>query len=190
MLLTKAPPGDKKHFATGRNDASWCIPHLRAVQLSDEAYMRKALNWAEKARERGEVPVGALLVDSSGEILSYGYNLRETWQTPLAHAEIIALQKAAKKLGRWRLLETTLYVTLEPCVMCAGALVQARVGRIVYGATDPKAGATDSLYRLCDDPRLNHRIPVTRGVLEAECSTILTDFFRTRRAEKRALKKT
>lgn len=162
------------------------MPHLQPVLLSDEAYMRKALKWAEKARERGEVPVGAVLVAKTGEILAYGYNLRETWQTPLAHAEIIAVQKAAKKLGAWRLLETTLYVTLEPCVMCAGALVQARVSRIVYGATDPKAGATDSLYQICNDPRLNHQIPITRGVLGEECGTILKDFFRARRLENKA----
>lgn len=146
--------------------------------------MKEALKWAQRAANVGEVPVGALLVAEDGEVLSYGYNLRENWNTPLAHAEIIAIQKAAKKLGQWRLLNTTLFVTLEPCVMCAGALVQARVGRIVYGATDPKGGGTDSLYQICSDPRLNHRIPITRGVLGKECSDILSGFFRQRRAQR------
>ena len=147
--------------------------------------MKMALEWARKAADHDEVPVGAVLVAADGSVLSYGYNLRENWQTPLAHAEIIAIQKAAKKLQQWRLLDTTLYVTLEPCVMCAGALVQARVGRLVYGASDPKAGATHSLYEICSDERLNHRLPITRGVLQEECSQILTEFFRRKRKEKK-----
>lgn len=147
--------------------------------------MKMALEWARKAAEHDEVPVGAVLVAADGSVLSYGYNLRENWKTPLAHSEIIAIQKAAKKLQQWRLLDTTLYVTLEPCVMCAGALVQARVGRLVYGASDPKAGATHSLYELCSDERLNHRIPITRGVLQDECSQILTEFFRRKREQKK-----
>lgn len=154
----------------------------------DEKYMRLALNWAEKARKLGEVPVGAVLVSAEGEVLAHGYNRRETWQTGIAHAEIIALHTASKRLGQWRLLDTTLYVTLEPCVMCAGALVQSRVKRLVYGARDPKAGGTDSLYQICNDPRLNHRLEITRGVLEDECSTILSDFFRERRKQIKALK--
>lgn len=153
---------------------------------TDEKYMRMALEWAEKARELGEVPVGAVLVAADGSLLSHGYNLRETGNDPLAHAEIIAIKEASQRLGQWRLLGTTLYVTLEPCVMCAGALVQARVQRVVYGATDPKAGGTESLYQICSDPRLNHRIELTSGVLQAECSSILSDFFRERRKQKKS----
>ncbi|MBX2987886.1 MAG: tRNA adenosine(34) deaminase TadA [Bdellovibrionaceae bacterium] len=154
-------------------------------RLSDEDYMKMALKWAEKAAKRDEVPIGAVLVAADGTVISHGYNMRENWKTPLAHAEIIAIQTAAKKLQQWRLLDTTLYVTLEPCPMCAGALVQARVGRLVYGATDPKAGATESLYRICSDARLNHRLEITRGVLEKECGEILTGFFRRKRQQKK-----
>ncbi|MBX3040169.1 MAG: tRNA adenosine(34) deaminase TadA [Bdellovibrionaceae bacterium] len=145
--------------------------------------MRMALKWAEKARDLGEVPVGAVLVAADGTILSHGYNMRENWKTPLAHAEILAVQTASKRLQQWRLLDTTLYVTLEPCVMCAGALVQARIKRLVYGATDPKAGGTESLYQICSDPRLNHRMEITTGILRDECSGILSDFFRERRKQ-------
>ena len=153
---------------------------------TDEKYMRMALEWAEKARELGEVPVGAVLVAADGSLLAHGYNLRETGNDPLAHAEILAIKAASQRLGQWRLLGTTLYVTLEPCVMCAGALVQARVQRVVYGATDPKAGGTESLYQICSDPRLNHRIELTSGVLQAKCSSILSDFFRERRKQKKS----
>lgn len=152
----------------------------------DERYMRMALKWARKAAERDEVPVGAVVVAKDGTVLSYGFNMRENWQTPLGHAELIAVHRAAKKIGQWRLVDATLYVTLEPCVMCAGALVQARIGRIVYGAKDPKAGATESLYQICNDPRLNHQIPLTTGVLESECSELLKDFFRRKRVQKKA----
>lgn len=143
--------------------------------------MRLALKWAQKAADRDEVPVGAIIVAENGEILSYGYNMRETWQTPLGHAEIIAIQRAAKKTGQWRLVNATLYVTLEPCIMCAGALVQSRISRIVYGATDPKGGGTNSLYQIPSDQRLNHQIQVTSGILAPECSQILTTFFRNKR---------
>lgn len=152
--------------------------------MSDQDWMKLALKEAQIAETRGEVPVGAVLVGPEGLVARAG-NRRESWQTPLGHAEIIAVQTAAKKLGRWRLSDLTLYVTLEPCPMCAGALVQARLGRLVYGAADPKAGASGSLYQICADPRLNHRIPITSGVLEAECSQILKDFFRRKRAEKK-----
>lgn len=154
----------------------------------DEKYMELALQWARKALKFQEVPVGAVLVAADGSVISHGYNMRETWQSPLAHAEIIALQTAAKRLGKWRLLDTTLYVTLEPCIMCAGALVQSRVKRVVYGAVDPKAGATESLYHICNDPRLNHRLEITGGVLQHDCSKILSNFFRERRLSKKKIK--
>lgn len=150
--------------------------------------MKQALKWAAKAETLGEVPIGAVLVSKDGEVLSYGYNRRETWNTVLGHAELLALHRASKKLGAWRLIDTTLYVTLEPCAMCAGALVQARVGRIVYGARDPKAGAVHSLYEICNDQRLNHQIPITSGVLEEECGDVLRAFFKRRRAENKAAK--
>lgn len=144
--------------------------------------MQMALAWARKAAELDEVPVGAVVVDPQGLVVGVGYNRRETWKTPLGHAEIIALQTAAKRLDRWRLSDLTLYVTLEPCVMCAGALVQARVKRVVYGTRDPKGGATHSLYTICNDPRLNHRIDVQEGLLAEEASALLKDFFSKKRA--------
>lgn len=165
----------------------WSHPqNTDKISWMDEKYMRLALQWAEKAQKLGEVPVGAVLVGPDGEVLAHGYNRRETWKTAIAHAEVIALHTASKRLDQWRLLDTTLYVTLEPCVMCAGALVQARVKRLVYGATDPKAGGTDSLYQICNDPRLNHRLEITRGVLGEECSQLLSGFFKERRQQKKA----
>lgn len=144
--------------------------------------MSKALELARKAAERGEVPVGAILVGPDG-VLARALNRREDWQTPLGHAEAICLHRASKKLQNWRLEDTTLYVTLEPCLMCAGALLQARVSRVVYGARDPKGGAVESLYKVFADSRLNHQIEVTSGVLEKECSELLQEFFRNRRED-------
>ncbi len=145
-----------------------------------EFWMEKALKLARKAAERGEVPVGALIV-CNDKLISKASNRREEWHTPLGHAEIIALQRASQTLKAWRLLNCTLYVTLEPCVMCAGALVQARVSRVVYGATDPKGGGLKSLYQIGTDPRLNHRFELIGGVMEQECSQALKDFFKQRR---------
>lgn len=146
--------------------------------------MRRALILASAAASKGEVPVGAILVQHN-KMISRAHNLRETLQTALGHAELIALQRASKKMGQWRLLDTTLYVTLEPCIMCAGALIQARIGRLVFGATDPKGGGVQSLYQICQDDRLNHRIKITSGVLSHECGQILKDFFSKRRVEKK-----
>ncbi|MEW5919563.1 MAG: tRNA adenosine(34) deaminase TadA [Bacillota bacterium] len=146
----------------------------------DERYMRQALYLAEKAYARGEVPVGALLVGPSG-VLARAYNRREELHDATAHAEILVLRKAGKKLGSWRLLDTTLYVTLEPCPMCAGALVHARISRLVYGARDPKGGAAGSLYTIPTDTRLNHRLAVQEGVLADECAALLKKFFSERR---------
>lgn len=147
---------------------------------ADIDFMRKALELAAQAEAKGEVPVGALVV-CDNQVIAEGYNERETKPSSLAHAELIALEKATEKLGRWRLTGCTLYVTLEPCVMCAGALVQARVDRVVFGAADPKAGAVGSLYNILSDARLNHRPEVTGGVLAAECGGILSEFFRQKR---------
>lgn len=150
----------------------------------DEKWMRHALKLAHKAGSEGEVPVGALLVGPDGvSVLAQSYNHRETWQSPLAHAEAIVLHTAAKKTQNWRLEDCTLYVTLEPCLMCAGALLQSRVKRVVYGAKDPRGGAVETLYSTFDDKRLNHQIEFTSGVLEQECGELLQDFFKSRRDE-------
>lgn len=144
---------------------------------ADEMFMVQALREAETAFAIGEVPIGAVLV-RDGQVIARGHNLRETWHDPTAHAEIIAIKNAAEKLGAWRLTGCTLYVTIEPCPMCAGALVQARLTRLVYGAPDPKAGAVDTLYRLLNDERLNHQVQVTGGVRAEACGKIMQDFFR------------
>lgn len=148
--------------------------------FDDHACMGVALLLARRAAALGEVPVGAIVV-MDGAIIGRGHNRRELDADPTAHAEIIALRAAARHVGHWRLVDATLYVTLEPCAMCAGALVNARVGRVVYGAADPKAGATRSLFRICDDPRLNHRMHVHDRVRTEECAAVLTRFFRARR---------
>jgi len=147
---------------------------------SDESFMRIALDQARIAFEHGDVPVGAVLVRGD-EVLAKACNERELRGDPTAHAEILALQAGSLVLGTWRLDDTTLYVTLEPCPMCAGALVWGRVGRLVYGPQDPKAGAALSLYNIPQDPRLNHHVSITTDVLAAECSTALTEFFALRR---------
>lgn len=144
--------------------------------------MGRALELAREARAMGEVPVGALVV-FEGRIVSQAYNLRETLRDPTAHAERLALTLAGRSLGRWRLDGCTLYVTLEPCPMCAGAIGLSRIDRLVYGAFDPKAGACRSLYRLADDPRLNHRVRQTSGVLAEACGALLSEFFANRRAD-------
>lgn len=151
----------------------------------DEKIMRRALELASAAAEMGETPVGAVVVRTdSGEILAEAHNRREVDHDPAGHAELIAMRAAAQRIGDWRLSDCTLYVTLEPCPMCAGMIVQARVGRLVYGATDPKAGAVDSLYRLCSDERLNHRIEPVGGVLADESSALLRGFFKTLRQKR------
>jgi len=146
--------------------------------------MRRALALAEQAAQAGEVPVGALVIYEN-RVISEAYNEREILPSALAHAELTAIAQACKVLGRWRLSGCTLYVTLEPCVMCAGAIVQSRLDRVVYGAVDPKGGAAESLYQVLADARLNHRPAVTSGVLREECSQILTQFFQNRRASPR-----
>ena len=142
--------------------------------------MRLALAQAREAMAVDDVPVGAVAV-FEGRVVARAHNQRELLRDPTAHAEMIALTQAAEALGRWRLTGVTLFVTLEPCAMCAGAMVLARIGRLVYGATDPKAGAVESLYRLLDDERLNHRVPHTGGVMADECGALLSEFFRRKR---------
>jgi tRNA(adenine34) deaminase len=142
---------------------------------SDDA-MRIALEEAQSAGNAGEVPVGAVVV-CNGEIIARRHNERETTGDPTAHAEVLALRDASEALGRWRLDDCTLVVTLEPCIMCAGALVNARIGKLVYGAADLKGGATASLYNVMSDPRVNHNPPVEHGILASECAELLQDFF-------------
>jgi tRNA(adenine34) deaminase len=150
----------------------------------DDFYMRLALDEANKAAACGEVPVGAVIVCET-EIVGRGYNRREELRTALAHAEILALEQASSHLGRWRLADCQVYVTLEPCLMCVGAIVQARIGRLVFGCLDPKGGAVESLYQLCNDDRLNHRLPVRGGMLAERCSAVLSNFFSLLRESKR-----
>lgn len=148
--------------------------------LSDADAMRLAIAEAVAAGTHDDVPIGAVVV-RDGEVIAARHNERELTGDPTAHAEVLALRDAAVVVGHWRLLDCTLYVTLEPCVMCAGALVNSRIGRVVYGATDPKAGAVESLYHVCADERLNHRPPVQPGVLADECGALLKAFFAARR---------
>ncbi len=149
-------------------------------QPEDLDFQRLALQEATQAAAEGEVPVGAIIV-RHGEIIASAHNQRETLRDPTAHAEMIAITQAAESIGAWRLEDCTLYVTLEPCPMCAGAIVQSRISRVVYGASDSKAGAAESLYRILTDKRLNHQCELISGVLAEECGKILTDFFRARR---------
>jgi len=149
---------------------------------TDAHWMRRALAAAHEARQRGEVPVGACIV-AGDAVLAVAGNRTRTDQDPTAHAEIVALRAAAAKVGNYRLTDAVVYSTIEPCVMCAGALIQARVSRLVYGARDERAGAVESHFQVCDSDFLNHRIEVTAGVLEDECREIMQEFFRTRRGK-------
>jgi tRNA(adenine34) deaminase len=146
------------------------------------SYMQAALNLAREAESLGEVPIGCIIVhDPTGRIVGRGYNRRQNDHDPTAHAEIVAMREAGRSLAHWRLLDCTLYVTLEPCPMCAGAMINARIPRLVYGCDDPKAGAIRTLYRLGEDARLNHRLAVTAGVLARESAELLQDFFKKQR---------
>jgi len=149
--------------------------------VRDESFMRLAIVEALKARDEGDVPVGAVLVDAGGEVLAQTRNRREAASDPTAHAEVLALREAAGKTGGWRLEGATLYVTKEPCIMCAGAMINARIARVVFGCADTKAGAVVSLYQLLSDNRLNHRVRVDHGVLEDENRRMLQEFFRAKR---------
>ncbi len=160
----------------------------RQMPVHDFDFMKRAMGAAEEAARRGEVPVGAVIV-SGGEIIGTGYNCREERQSPLGHAELMAIQEASQRLGSWRLNDCDLYVTLEPCLMCAGAILQTRMRRLVFACPDPKSGAIESLYRLCEDHRLNHQLPVTGGVLAEESAALLADFFAHLRTQKRDSRK-
>jgi tRNA(adenine34) deaminase len=157
-------------------DAAPAPSESTSPETRETAFMRRALAAAEEAAGRGEVPVGAVVV-LGGEVIAVAHNERETGSDPTAHAEIVALRRAAAHLGSWRLTEADLYVTMEPCPMCAGALVNARIRRLYFGCDDPKAGAVRTLYTLLDDKRLNHRVEVVPGLLAAEGSALLRGFF-------------
>ncbi|MGI8164368.1 tRNA adenosine(34) deaminase TadA [Staphylococcus haemolyticus] len=150
---------------------------------NDHYYMKLAIKEAKKAQKLGEVPIGAIIVKNN-EVIASAHNLRETAQLPTAHAEHIAIERASKVLGSWRLEGCTLYVTLEPCVMCAGAIVMSRIPKVVYGATDPKGGCSGSLMNLLEESQFNHRAEIVKGVLEQECGDLLRNFFRELRLKK------
>lgn len=154
----------------------------------DHFYMGLAIEEAQKAAEKGEVPIGAVIVHD-GQVIARAHNLRETTQNAVTHAELLAIQEACRKLGSWRLENTKLYVTLEPCPMCAGAILQSRIPRIIYGARDVKAGSVDSLYRLLNDDRFNHQCDVTESVMADECGQLLSQFFRALRERKKKEKR-
>ena len=148
--------------------------------IRDEEFMDMALAEARQAYDQGEIPIGAVLV-LDGQVIARGHNQRESWRDATAHAEMIVIREACRLLNRWRLSGTTLYVTIEPCPMCAGALVMSRVDRLVYGSPDYKAGAVESLFNVAQNAALNHRLEVTAGVRTDECSGIMKEFFRQRR---------
>ena len=151
---------------------------MRMRELSeDEKYMREAVRQAKKAYALGEVPIGCVIVKED-RIIARGYNRRNTDRNTLAHAELQAIRKASRAVGDWRLEDCTMYITLEPCQMCAGAIVQARIPRVVIGSRNPKAGCAGSILNLLDVPEFNHQVELTEGILEVECSSMLTDFFR------------
>lgn len=150
----------------------------------DQIWLDRALRLAKIAARNNEVPVGAIVVGPKGQILGVGINTRERQQNPLGHAELIALQRASQKIKNWRLLGCTLYVTLEPCVMCAGALVHSRISRVVFGALDPKFGGVQSLYSIAQDSRANHRLAEVKYFEQLSCQTVLSDFFKSRRQAK------
>jgi tRNA(adenine34) deaminase len=154
-------------------------------QEIDEFWMREAMREAVEAGQRDEVPIGACLIDKAGNLLAADGNKTRLLCDPTAHAEILVLREAAAKIGNYRLTETTLYTTIEPCAMCAGALVQARIERLVFAAFDERFGAVETHFRICDSSSLNHQMEITSGVLAAECRKLMQDFFRARRLEKK-----
>lgn len=154
--------------------------------MDDRYFMELALKEAKKAYKLGEVPIGAIIVREN-KVIAKAFNRREVDKSALSHAEVLAIKEACKELGGWRLIGCTLYVTLEPCLMCAGAIINSRIERVVYAADDPKAGAVRSLYRVLEDPRLNHQVEVVEGILKEESSSLLKQFFAQLRAEKKDL---
>ena len=158
--------------------------------MDDKKYMQLALAEARKAAELGEIPIGAVLADmTTGEVIAAAHNMRETWHDATAHAEVIVIREACERLGRWRLSGCALYVTVEPCPMCSGAIVNGRVDRVVYGCPDVKAGGAESIFNIITNPNLNHCAEVVSGICEEECAQVMRDFFRRRRQENKAKRK-
>lgn len=155
--------------------------------MTDEDYMRLALQEADCAAQKGEIPIGAVLV-LEGEVVAKAHNMRETWQDATAHAEVVVIQEACKKLARWRLDDAILYVTVEPCPMCAGAIVNSRIRKVVYGCTDTKAGGVESIFNILSNPSLNHKPEIISGICENECRGIIKNFFKKRRQENKIAK--
>lgn len=184
-METTGGPSQRLGFACPIGLARFTVRGVFASEQDrlDALFMAQAISIAQGAARAGDVPVGAIVVQD-GRIVGRGGNRREVDADPTGHAEIVALREACRSAGRWRVDGATLYVTLEPCPMCAGAIVASRVRRLVYGASDPKAGAVRSLYEICDDARLNHRVEITTGVEGEACGQMLRDFFRAARARK------
>jgi tRNA(adenine34) deaminase len=160
---------------------------MNIVEAQDEYFMKEAIKEALKAEKKNEVPIGAVLV-MNGDVISRAHNLRELEQNAIAHAELLVIDQACRQTGTWRLEDSTLYVTLEPCPMCAGAIILSRVKRVVYGASDPKGGCAGTLMNLLEDERFNHQCDVTKGVLEEDCGQLLSQFFRGIRDRKKLAK--
>ena len=156
---------------------------MKKILTKDEKYMLEAIKEAKKAESKDEVPVGAIIV-LNDKIIARAHNLKENSQIAINHAEVLAINKANKKLSSWRLIDATMYVTLEPCLMCAGAIIQSRIKKVVYGAKDLKAGAIESIININDIKTINHHIEVTRGILEEQCSSIISNYFKNKRLEK------
>lgn len=156
---------------------------MKKMLTKDEKYMLEAIKEAKKAESKDEVPVGAIIV-LNDKIIARAHNLKENSQTAINHAEVLAINKANKKMSSWRLIDATMYVTLEPCLMCAGAIIQSRIKKVVYGAKDLKAGAIESIININDIKTINHHIEVTRGILEEQCSSIISNYFKNKRLEK------
>ena len=169
---------------TSQQNAATAAAEVPAVSADDLRYMREAYRLAKKASDLGDVPIGCVIV-YEGRIIARGYNRRNRDKTTLAHAEIIAIRKASKVIGDWRLENTTMYVTLEPCQMCAGAILQARIPRLYIGCMNPKAGCAGSIINLLDMKAFNHQVDITRGVMETECSELLTTFFKDLRVRRK-----
>ena len=184
---------ERKRTERGRNVMRISSEKISSDQAevqkrTDEKYMRQALRQAKKAYDLDETPIGCVIVNE-GQVIGRGYNRRNTDKNPLAHAEITAIRKASRKLGDWRLEECTLYVTLEPCQMCAGAIVQSRVARVVVGCMNPKAGCAGSILNLLDMKEFNHQVQLETGVMEEECSALMKEFFKELRMKQKMRKK-
>ncbi len=188
--------GIEKKYAKGTGMTSYLFfvnmkenKKTSVLLMNHEKYMKIAIEEAKKAEEKNEVPIGAVIV-YDGEVIAKAHNVRETSQQAKAHAEFLAIEEANNKLNSWRLDECVLYVTLEPCPMCAGAIMQARIPTVVFGAYDPKAGCCGSLLNILEDSRFNHQAEIISGVLEEECGSLLTNFFRKLRDKKKASRRT